>query len=901
MSGRVHLPRGLVTFLFTDIEGSTRLAQMLGAGYRPVLTEHRQLLRTALSANSGIPLCSEGDSLFVAFPDAAAALLACACAQRALAGHQWPAPQARPRVRMGLHTGRAHPYAGEYASPEVHRAARIAAAAHGGQVLCSAATARAAGTLPDRTRLLDLGLHRLRGFDGRERLYQLVAPGLVRRFPRVRTVAAPHNLPAPVTSFVGRHAEQADLAVAVRRHRLVTVVGPAGAGKTRLAVRVAAGLVGEHPDGVWYVDLAAVTDAALVPAAIGAGLGLRPEPGRPMTDTLADFVAPRRMLLVLDTCDAQPATTAAVLGRLLTAGPGVRVLATSREPLRVAGEVVWRIPPLSLEPEPDGEPGDAVRLLLDRVASATGGRHPVPSDVEDLTRVARRLEGLPLALELAAARTRVLSANELATRLDDATAADVVSIVDGPDPGPPGTESSTVEHDRHATLHASVTWSYRTLRPGPAQLLRWLSVFAGPVDLATVAWLAGEDPLAQLTVLVDKSLVRAEPSAGATGYRMPTPIRGYAGRRLAEAGEETSVRNRHLAWTLHALAAVHHGPDGRPATLNLAGFDPLAGEVRAALRWATSGGSAGQGLRVAVTLDQWWRERGLAAEGRRWLSRLYQRAAAATERIADADLALAYQVHAMNAGVIGDHAEELRFLERAEAAAARAGDPRLLVRVRAGAGMPLADLGDLASAERTCRAVLASARQHDALPDALFAIYCLAQLLWRRRELDEAAELLAAARPAEAARPTHRGRRTVDMILGMVALARGDLVAAHDHLTVALRSRMAHGFHARAVQTVSGFAVRCALGGESHTAATLFGAAEAARTRLHAQPGGYGGYWAQQQNRLRAVLGDTAFDTAYAQGSTMPLESAAALALSVEHPDLAADSARFTHADSPTP
>src|SRR5262245_15477537 len=222
----VDLPSGLVTFLFTDIEGSTRLAQLLGAQYRPVLADHREILRRALGSGDGVALFTEGDSVVAAFPDANAAVRACAEAQQALAAHDWPQPQARPRVRMGLHSGYAEPVAGEYATPEVHRAARVASAAHGGQVLCSGATARLATDLGEDMSLLDLGLFQLRGFDDRERLYQLVADKLDRDFPRPRTpAAAPHNLPAPPTPFVGRQVESAELAALLTRHRLVTVVG----------------------------------------------------------------------------------------------------------------------------------------------------------------------------------------------------------------------------------------------------------------------------------------------------------------------------------------------------------------------------------------------------------------------------------------------------------------------------------------------------------------------------------------------------------------------------------------------------------------------------------------------------------------------------------------------------
>jgi predicted ATPase/class 3 adenylate cyclase len=893
VSERVHLPSGLVTFLFTDIEGSTRLAQMLGAGYPPVLNEHRRLLSTTLTACSGTPLFTEGDSLFVAFSDAGAALHACAEAQRALAVHDWPTPEARPQVRMGLHTGYAQPLGNEYTSPEVHRAARIAAAAHGGQVLCSASTARHAGQLDDDTWLLDLGLHRLRGFDDRERLFQLISTGLPRQFPRPRTLdTTPHNLPGTVTNFVGRAAEQSELAALVEQHRLVSVVGPGGAGKTRLAVEVASTRVDAYPDGVWFVDLASVTDPGLVAVTVAATLGLRPEPGRAVVDTIAEYASSRRFLIVLDTCDAQPGATAMVVGRLLAGCREVQVLATSREPLGLAGEVVWRIPPLSLEPEPDGAPGDAVALLIDRATAARGGKRPSAAELEQLCRVAYRLEGLPLALELAAARLRVLTAKELVDRLDD-----VVSTLDAGLSMANTVPLAGGAALRHATLQATVTWSYRTLGPRAARLLRWLAVFAGRVDLPAIEWLLGEDPLDALAVLVDKSLVLAQPTASGTTYRMLDAIRAYAARRLAEAGEAQAARDRHVAWCLHAIERAHQSPDRRPVTLSLFAIDPLADELRAALRWTATQGSARQGLRIAGGLDQWWRERGLAREGRLWLFRLYERMSVTGEEIPEAELAAAYHVHALHAGADGEYAEELRFSHRAEAYARRAGDDALLARALSGRGSPLLSMGNRAEAETGCRELIDWARAHDVIGDALPAVYCLAQILWERGALDEAAELLAAARPVEAGRPSERGRRTVDMILGMVALARGDLVAAHDHLAVALRSRMGYGFHSCAVETINGFAVRCALGDDKITAARLYGAAQAARALLPDVARIYGSYWAQQQTTLRAALGDAAFDAAYAEGAALTLEEAAKVALAVKHPDLEAGSERFTDQD----
>jgi predicted ATPase/class 3 adenylate cyclase len=900
VSARIHLPSGQVTFLFTDIEGSTRLAQMLGTGYRPVLTEHRRLLQRTLSASDGAPLFTEGDSIFVAFANAAAALAACAEAQRVLVAHEWPTPQARPLVRMGLHTGYAEPHSGEYASPEVHRAARVAAAAHGGQVLCSGATARSAQDhLPDGAWLLDLGLHRLRGFDDRERLYQLVAPGLERQFPRPRTLeSAVHNLPSAVTTFVGRREECAELRTLVRSQRLTTVVGAGGAGKTRLALEVAHDLVLGHPDGVWFVDLASVTDPGLVAFEIAAVLGLRPEPGRPVLDTLAEYAAARSFMLILDTCDAQLAGAAAVAARLLSRSRGVRVLATSREPFGMPGETVWRIPPMSLRPGPDGGPSDAVSLLLERTAAARGGLRAGSDEVVHLERVASRLDGLPLALELAAARLRVLSASQLAERIDTelpGRAGDVISTLDAGRRDPDGDEpAAAVGSLRHVTLQATMAWSYRTLGRRAATLLRLLSVFAGPVELPAVEWLLDDDPLDPLAVLVDKSLVQAEGLASGTTYRMLDPIRAYAARRLAEEGEERATRDRHVAWSLHALQRAHLGPDGRPLTLSMYALDPLAVELRSALRWTVTDGSARQGLQLAGGLDQWWRERGLAREGRLWLFRLYGRIAETGEQVPEAELAAAYHMHSLHAGADGEYAEELRFSQRAEAAARQAGDLGLLARVLAGRGAPLVDMGQLDKAERACRDVIEWAEQNGVAGDALFAVYCLAQLLWRRGALDEAADLLAAARPVEAGRPVERGRRTVDMLLGMVALARGDLIAAHDHLMVALRARIGYGFHSRACEAINAIAARCALGGDPLTAARLFGATQAARTRLRSPAGMFAAFWSEQQSAVRIAIGDPAFDAAYAEGGTLSLEEAAAVALSVEHPDLAADSQRFS-------
>ncbi len=824
VSGGGSLPRGQVTFLFTDIEASTRLAQVLGEGYRRVLQQHRTILRETIGRYEGAELLTEGDSFFVAFPDASAALRACLDAQRAIARHLWPAA-AHPRVRMGLHTGYAVPYGGEYASQEVHRAARVASAAHGGQVLCSAATTAQAGELPDAAWLLDLGLHRLRGFDDTERLYQLVAPGLERHFPRPRTVGSVrHNLPASATSFVGRVPERAELRALVLAHRLVTVSGPGGAGKTRLAVAVAGDLTSHYPDGVWFSDLATANDPALLPVSVAAAFGLRPEPGRPIVETLAEHVRQQRCLLLLDTCEHQRDRIASLVSQLLAACPLLSVACTSREPLGLAGEVVWRIPPMSVTPPRGGTHGDAVELLIDRATAARGG-HPDLSSAElpDLERVARRLDGLPLALELAAARLRMLSAGELAERLDD-----VLGVLDGPRAGSPENRDGRT---RHGALTTTVDWSYRTLGTRSARLLRWMSAFAGGVGLDTIERLLGEPALAPLAVLVDKSLVQAEGGPRRTTYRMLDTIRAYAARKLVESGEEPTVRGRHVRWCLDAVRQAVTSSDGAVVT-SLYALDPLAEEVRRALHWEANHGGAHDGLRLVAALDPWWRERGHAREARVWLFRLYQRISEAASDASDPVLTEAYHVHALLAGADGEHAEQVRFSQRAELLARRVADPALLARVMSERGEILTGIGSPGLAEQTCRDTIRDAREHGTAVEALPSVYCLARLLWRRGESAEARQVLAAAEALESGHPSWRGLRQTWYQLGLIALTEGELDIARCYLVKTLRARMLYGFHSgvvSALYAMASWAVRVC---DHDRAALLIGAADTHRDRL---------------------------------------------------------------------
>jgi class 3 adenylate cyclase len=419
------LPTGTVTFLFTDIEGSTRLLQQLGDRYADVLATHHRLLRTAILEAQGQVVDTQGDAVFAAFPRARDALLAAIAAQRAVRAHPWPDGIA-PKVRIGLHTG--EPLSGEtgYVGMDVHRAARIAAVGHGGQILVSDVThGLVARDLPEGVSLRDLGEHRLKDLAHPHRLFQAVAADLLADFLPIRSLDAHrHNLPIQLTSFIGRTQEIAEVKRVLGASRLVTLTGSGGAGKTRLALQVAADVVEGYPDGVWLAELAPIADPALVPKTVASALNVPEQPGRDMADTLVEALRSKALLLVLDNCEHLLAACADLAVAFLRACPQVRILATSREGLGVPGETLWRVPSLSLPdvhrlpPSEDLVLFEAVRLFVDRAVATTPEFTVTSENAPAVAQVCQRLDGIPLAIELAAARVKVLAVEQIAARLD---------------------------------------------------------------------------------------------------------------------------------------------------------------------------------------------------------------------------------------------------------------------------------------------------------------------------------------------------------------------------------------------------------------------------------------------------------------------------------------------------
>jgi len=566
----VELPSGTVTLLFTDIEGSTRLLDELGERYAKVLSEHRRALRDACSRHGGVEVDTQGDALFVAFARAADAVAAAGAAQERLA-------EGPVRVRMGLHTGEPVVTDEGYVGMDVHRAARIMSAGHGGQILVSETTR----TLLDPTvPLRDLGEHRLKDLSATLHLYQLGA----NEFPPLKTLYRT-NLPVQPTPLVGRERELEEATALIRSHRLLTLTGPGGSGKTRLALQLGAEAVEQFPDGVFWVPLQALRDPSLVERAIAASVGA--------DDGLIEFVGNKRLLVLLDNFE-QVIEAAPTVASLLVGTPNAKVLVTSREPLQVESEQRYPVEPL-----PDQ---DAAVLFVERARAILPAFSPTPVVDE----ICRRLDGLPLAIELAAARVALLDSDELLARLDQQLPLLASRSRDAP--------------ERQRTLHATIEWSYELLEPEEQQLFRRLAVFRGSFSVKAAEGVC-DASLAVLESLLLKSLVRRR---GTSRLGLLDTISEYARERLEESPEAEGVRRRQAEFFLAIaesanLSAGQLAPGGQHLDIAIAEQD----NIRGALAWAIQSGSVALGLEIATAMEQFWVTDD-PREGMRWFGRLLE-------------------------------------------------------------------------------------------------------------------------------------------------------------------------------------------------------------------------------------------------------------------------------------
>ena len=859
MATKTALPTGTVTFLFTDIEGSTKLVQALGGEYPALLAEHCRILRGAIANEGGIELGTEGDSFFAVFGSADAALRSTAAAQRALIDGRWP-EGVNVRVRMGLHTGLGALGGDNYVGLDVHRAARIAAAGHGGQVVVGESTLAAVGeALPPGTAVRDLGAHRLKDLATPEHLYQLDIAGLPVEFPALRSLdAQPNNLPVQLTSFVGREAEIAAVHGLLDRSRLVTLTGPGGAGKTRLALQVAAERLGRHGDGVFIVELAPVDDAEMVPSAIATALLIREATERPLVDTLVDALRDRDLLLVLDNLEHLPAAIPLV-SRLLASAPRLRILATSRARLNVRGEDEFAVPPLRI-PDAGHLPDlahlsqfEGVSLFIERARGVRPDFEVSAASAPAVAEIVARLEGLPLAIELAAAKTRIYDPQAILGRLGSRLAFLRGGARDLP--------------ARQQTLREAIDWGYQLLAPGDQLALRWLAIFVGGFTVNAAQLLlasAGDERDGGETVetLADQSFLRRiGRGEGGSRLTMLETIREFALERLAEAGEMEAARAAVAAQILAIAERLEPELGGSVEALDA--FGEEHDNVRAALTWALETGDAELGLRLGHAAWRFWQRRGHFREARSWFDRLLALPAAAAPTTARAKgltgaAGIAYWQN--------DYPAALAWYMEAETIIRGIGDQTWLADALYNTGTTAAVAGDMAT-------VVARLEEGTALGRELGDDAILGRFLAAAGYMAFMSDELEAARgPLEEGLDVAiRGGDRAGMFVGhhtvaQVARLQGRHAEAAAHYRDAIRLGAELGDIAQTTEPLQGLAAVLVATGELERGVRLLGAIHAIRERLG---GGPPPEWLRLGDPLgdaRSALDDDTFSSAWQAG-----------------------------------
>lgn len=633
-----QLPTGTVTLLMTDVEGSTPLWEEAPEAMNEAIARHDTLAREAIEAHGGHLLKErgEGDSLFAVFASATGAVEAAAALQASLAAEGWP-ETAPIRVRAAIHTGEAFAREGDYYGSTVNRCARLRACAHGGQTLLSHATrSLVAERLPAGASLLDLDVHRLKDLLRPEHVYELRRAGQEEVFPPIKSLApSRHNLPVQLTSFVGREREVAEVQGRLERARLVTLLGPGGAGKTRLSIQVAAEAIEQFPDGVWQVDLSSVSDGSLTAEAFAAALGVSSRVGTSTSDRLAEHLEPLQMLVVLDNCEHLASAVAPLVGQILTRCDGITVLATSRQRLGVPGEFAYQVGPLRLPRRDEAEDPEAalafesIRLFCDRAEAQDSAFRLGLGNVGAVAELCRRLDGIPLAIELIASNVGEVSPKQILDRWTDAF--------------PALASDDTVAADRHQTLRKSIDWSTRRLAPLERELFSRLSVFAGgwPLEaceaVCSDASLPRHEVLPHLQRLARVSLVHvSETPEGDHRYRFLETVRQYAAELDPSCPE---LEERHFAWCLELAREADPKLAGPEQAVWLDRLESERDNFRRALEWAIRARHA-HSLALAHALRRLWLRRGPLREGLRWME-------AALEACPEAPRPL--RAHALNA------------------------------------------------------------------------------------------------------------------------------------------------------------------------------------------------------------------------------------------------------------
>jgi predicted ATPase/class 3 adenylate cyclase len=781
------VPTGTVSFLFTDIEGSTRLWQLHPEAMKAALDRHHVLLQQAIEANGGYVFQIIGDAFCAAFHTGSESVAAALAAQRALTAERWGS--AGPiLVRMAVHTGTVDVRMGEHKSGEyvsgltLSHTARLLSAAYGGQILVSSATqAIVLDDLPPSVELRDLGWHRLRDLARAEHIFQVVAPDLPHAFPALKSLEGiPNNLPRQLTTFIGREREIAEVKRLLAEAHLLTVTGTGGNGKTRLSLEVAAGLLDEYPGGVWLLELASVADPVLVPQILATTVGVREEAGRPLLSTLVDHLRPKRALLLFDNCEHLIDACARLADALLHACPQVKIMASSRELLGLTGEVAFRIPALSM-PDPQRVPSlerimeyEAIRLFVDRAAAVKPGFMLTEDNVAAVAQICQRLDGIPLAIELAAARVRSLSVHQISAHLDER-----FRLLTG---------GSRTALARHQTLRGLIDWSYSLLSDAERTVLRRLSVFVGGWTLA-----AGEavgaghgvdrDQMVELLArLVDKSLVLMDEEGPDGRYRLLETIRQYGLDKLAETTEAEVVRDRHRDFYVAFAEDAEGQLRGREQVAGLKRLEFDHDNLRTALRWSLDRGETEVALRLGSALWLFWDTHGYVREGREWVDDLLTRADALPASAITPDIQRARAKLLDGAGRLrarwSEYAKACELDAQAIAVWRELGDQRGMAEALNNIGVGMRYLGDRARSQAAVEESLALFRGVSDKRGIAHALNNLAELARIDGDLTRARALFEESVPLFEAVEDGRGLSYALDNLGGILTAQGDYTRA---------------------------------------------------------------------------------------------------------------------------
>lgn len=841
---------GTLTFLLTDLVASTRAWETSPAGMREAMASHDRIVTRCLKRHHGEDGGRAGDSVLAVFRRAGDAAACALTLQREFTAEPWPS-DTRLKSRIALHSGEVQRREGRYYGQALNRLARLLTTCHGGQVVMSQATELLlVDELPGGAAVWDLGLHRLKDLKRPEHVFQLVDLGQPTEFPPILSMPRPvTNLPARLTAFIGREGELKQLQEMHRQTRLLTLTGPGGAGKTRLALELASQLVGEAADGVWLVELDPLSDPLLVPQAVASGLGLKEQPGRRMTDTLVDHARERQLLLVLDNCEHLVEPTARLAAEILKGCEGVSVLATSREPLRVPGELTWRVPPLTRD--------EAIRLFADRARSHDPRFQISDDNLDTVGRICERLDFIPLAIELAAARVTLLRVDKILHHLEERFA-----LLTG---------GSRTAPTRLRTLRAAMDWSYDLLDDAEKVLFRRLSIFAGRFSLDAVEEVCTDGSLSRqhilhlLADLVDKSLVMADSGS----YRLLETVRTYARERMRDVQEIDVMQARLSAYVLSL--AESRAPGQLGAWLDR--LEAMHDDIRNTLKWSVSA-EPPLGIRLAVALTIFWQLRAHASEPRQFMKELLEHAPPG------------FALHAAGLHLAGyfaylqlDFPAASQFLESALHQARAAGDSLVVLRALEAKGLVATATGAWGASQAALSEALTLARNLGEQQMEAGILQQLGILASVRRDLPEARSYLEnGIKLRRALGRTDEASMSLTF-LAAVALLQGDVETTRRSVAESLELGRVMSDR-RAAFTIDVLACLTASESDAERALMLAGAASA----LHEGSGNtppriWDDFMSPYLQPAREALGPEAARTAWDAGRRMDYVDALQLAL----------------------